>query len=298
MPDLAAYRAYHQRIEAIERRLAGEVKAELRAWRLEALDAATKWGPTDPGFRRWVQETLAPDGDVAEAVRGAMRGAMRQVDQATLGYLGKVLAVVGADAERVWAGTIEERAALLAGQLETDMLSRMRTAMTAESVRQANLGAGAAATPALLSAGAPGGRVSPFRAAQASMVAAALPLALWGGANGLLGLSVRFLGGGRAGWGRQAIAAIDGRTTRTCLLLHGQVVPWNRPFELRGEPRFADRMNWAPFHWGCRTVVAPYRAEFEQVGPSTDTMVATAEAELARRTSRSRGIWAQEGMGL
>jgi len=53
---------------------------------------------------------------------------------------------------------------------------------------------------------------------------------------------------------RQAVAAIDGRTTNCCLKVHGQVVEMEESFRLTGTPRFADKMRDPPFHSFCRTV--------------------------------------------
>lgn len=57
-------------------------------------------------------------------------------------------------------------------------------------------------------------------------------------------------------YGKQVIAAIDERTTDCCLRLNGQVVPFDKPFKVTGTPRFADEIEWAPFHWNCRSSVA------------------------------------------
>jgi len=56
-------------------------------------------------------------------------------------------------------------------------------------------------------------------------------------------------------WGKQAIAAIDARTTECCLRVHGQIVPEDKPFHTTGSPAFADYQNWSPFHWNCRTSI-------------------------------------------
>lgn len=57
-------------------------------------------------------------------------------------------------------------------------------------------------------------------------------------------------------WGKQAIPVIDERTTDCCLRVAGQTVPFKGEFTLTGEPRFADKQKWSPFHWYCRTSVA------------------------------------------
>lgn len=57
---------------------------------------------------------------------------------------------------------------------------------------------------------------------------------------------------------KQVIAALDARTTDCCLRAHGQIQPLDKPFKLTGEPRFADQMDWSPFHWYCRTSISLY----------------------------------------
>ena len=66
-----------------------------------------------------------------------------------------------------------------------------------------------------------------------------------------------------AGWYKQAIAAIDERTTDCCLRVAGQIQPLGGLFKLHGTPRFADEMDWSPFHWNCRTSICLYRHEFD-----------------------------------
>lgn len=73
----------------------------------------------------------------------------------------------------------------------------------------------------------------------------------------------RFGGGSGLDFKKQAIAAIDQRTTDCCKRVHGQVQPFNKPFRLTGTPRFADRMQFPGFHYWCRTSVVLYLDEFE-----------------------------------
>lgn len=62
---------------------------------------------------------------------------------------------------------------------------------------------------------------------------------------------------------KQAVAAIDMRTTDCCLRVHGQIQPFNKPFKLTGTPRFADEMDHPGFHWWCRTSEVLYLAEYD-----------------------------------
>ena len=70
-----------------------------------------------------------------------------------------------------------------------------------------------------------------------------------------------------AGAGRfqkQAIAALDERTTECCLNVHGQIVDLDKPFHLTGTPRYADYIDAPPFHDWCRTAVVLYRSEYDE----------------------------------
>lgn len=90
------------------------------------------------------------------------------------------------------------------------------------------------------------------------------------------------------GWQRQAIAALDERTTECCLRVHGQIVGLDEPFKLTGTPRFADEMMIPPFHHYCRTSVVLYESQMETLGVPTATMQAAAAAELSARHDGSR----------
>lgn len=80
---------------------------------------------------------------------------------------------------------------------------------------------------------------------------------------------------------KQAIAAIDERTTQTCIRVHGQIQDFNKPFILTGQPRFARKMQAPPFHFHCRTTSALYQDEFD-IG-LTDRMRDAARNEARRR---------------
>lgn len=82
-------------------------------------------------------------------------------------------------------------------------------------------------------------------------------------------------------WGKQALPNIDDVTTDCCLSVAGQIQPLDSPFQLTGEPRFADELDWTPFHWYCRTSVALYREGFD-VGVTTGIR-SQVGAERARR---------------
>lgn len=87
------------------------------------------------------------------------------------------------------------------------------------------------------------------------------------------------------GFRKQAVAALDNRTTDCCLRVHGQVQPLNKKFHLTGEPRYADEIDWPPFHGYCRTSVALYQAEYDD--GLTERMRSGADKIL---DERARGI--------
>lgn len=83
---------------------------------------------------------------------------------------------------------------------------------------------------------------------------------------------------------KQAVAAVQSRTTKTCLRVHGQIKEIDEPFELTAEPRFARKMMQPPFHWNCRTSVVAYLEEYESdADNSTQSMRKAAQKELASR---------------
>lgn len=63
---------------------------------------------------------------------------------------------------------------------------------------------------------------------------------------------------------KMVVAALDERTTDCCLRAHGQVQPLNGKFKLTGVPRFADRIDWPPFHWYCRTAGVLYQGGYDE----------------------------------
>jgi len=89
----------------------------------------------------------------------------------------------------------------------------------------------------------------------------------------------------RAGGGfdKQAVAALDLRTTDCCLRVHGQIQPLDAPFHLTGDPRFADDVDWPPFHRWCRTSGVLYLPVYDD--GLTALMRASADQVLAERAA-------------
>ncbi len=89
------------------------------------------------------------------------------------------------------------------------------------------------------------------------------------------GLSTKFL--------KQAIAALDERTTDCCLRVHGQIQPLNKPFKLTGYPRYADELDGPPFHPWCRTSTVLYLPQYDE--GLTPAMRDSAQIVLSERAA-------------
>lgn len=87
---------------------------------------------------------------------------------------------------------------------------------------------------------------------------------------------------------RQAVAAIDHRTTDTCLRVNGQIVEFKDDFTLTGTPRYADEQRDPPFHDWCRTSVALYHELYDD--GLTLEMRSAANAELQARAAAQEKI--------
>lgn len=94
--------------------------------------------------------------------------------------------------------------------------------------------------------------------------------------------------GRRAQFVRQAVAAIDERTTDCCLRVSGQTVGMDEPFHLSGTPRFADRVMAPPFHNYCRSSVALTPVALADDALSREMRQAAAD-ELAARAASGDG---------
>lgn len=94
-------------------------------------------------------------------------------------------------------------------------------------------------------------------------------------------------GGTRQTFWKQVVAAVDERSTQTCLLLNGVVVPLDEDFKIEGEPRYADELSEPPFHWNCRSslaIVTPEDADDDLSKQMRDA----GKAELDARESTGR----------
>lgn len=161
-------------------------------------------------------------------------------------------------------------AAVVAGQVGGVVLGEYPTPMmydawrstatgtlVGEAIRMQLAGADDAAMRARLITGKDG-RSSAWELARTSL-ALAVAMLVWGAANGTvvrLGRAVSERDG--VEYQKQAIAALDARTTRICRAVNRQIRPLDKPFETLAGPI----MN-PPFHYNCRTAVVLYHPSFE-----------------------------------
>jgi hypothetical protein len=96
------------------------------------------------------------------------------------------------------------------------------------------------------------------------------------------------LAGAQEEYKRQAIAAVDQKTTDCCLRVHGQVVGMREDFHLTGTPRYADNIHTPPFHWKCRTSVALIHIQDIEDELTAQMRVAARNELLAREVTGKR----------
>lgn len=82
---------------------------------------------------------------------------------------------------------------------------------------------------------------------------------------------------------KQVVADFSGRTTETCLRANGQVQDLDDKFRLTATPRYADQLDWTPFHWWCRSSIVLYQEEFDF--DITNDLQQKSQGELDRRFS-------------
>ncbi len=86
---------------------------------------------------------------------------------------------------------------------------------------------------------------------------------------------------------KQAVAAIDDRTTECCLRVHGQIQDLDKPYKLTGTPRFQDEMMFPAFHWSCRTSSVAYHPAFDEAAEGTEASTAYMR-EQARKALKAQ----------
>lgn len=264
MPDLRAVEHYVTQLGRVETQAARAALARWHAARSALIAAISR-----------------SDAGQAYAVQAAISDAAQQISATVISQAISVGRIAQTLIEAQTGLAVAERVAAPALPLSGWQAATMGLFL-AEIGRLHTGGADAAAILARLITGRDG-RQSTYDQARVSLQLATEG-AIWATGNGHVA-RLADIAGRRQGrrYQKQAIAAIDSRTTDCCLKVHGQIQDLDKPFQLRGTPRFADHIQNPPFHYRCRTATALYLAEMEAIGATTETMRATARAELRRR---------------
>jgi hypothetical protein len=280
--DIRCIQAYNRSMSALERR---QEAALLRAWRDARpgmLDDLTRFGLRSPALMEQLRQRISLAASRARAAQQA------HLDQAR--DLARRLALCQGVSEATVASVAGAVATLGASQVDAwELATQARYMADVQRLQQGDEDEGQAALVLFAAPLGASDRASTYRRSRNELSLAG-SLALWGLASGAVGL---LYGAHQTATGvqysKQAIAAIDERTTDCCLRVHGQIQPLDKPFELTGTPRFGSHMMNPPFHWYCRTATALYRPEMESTGLSTVDLVSAAKAEvLARKVTGKR----------
>lgn len=289
MPDLTHHEKYTKSINAKERKLKGALKSLLWDARSAMIDKVMTEGLSSAALPRLLRsdlEALKAGADkeavalLPEVIEASELFVSRQLEDLrqfdeqtpameeiqTLVYAGLGELVTGD--QMGWVSTFEGR---MLGELR-------RMSNTGESSEEA--------VRRLFSPQIVDGRASVYRHTVNSSGLEA-GLLVWSAANGSSGLLID--GASQLSglvYKKQVVAAIDERTTDTCLQAHGQIQVRGKPFKLVGTPRFADHMMRPPFHYNCRTSVSLYTEALEGMGVTTAEMVSAARAEIEARPGR------------
>ena len=291
MPDVKAAGRYQKKLLRAEVRYARSVRIAMRAAKRRMIDQVVGRDLSTVGARYQVAKSLTGVlGEVKSELTQPRNVAAQSVIKATEVYLKPQIATVQSiveDAPDVVTlmsatATIELEAYFGADWIDT------WGARIAQEVRLMGEVSEADLLAMLFSEGLVDGRASVYRHAVNSAALDA-NLAVFGYGSEIVNGVVEV--GNRVKKGlfqKQVIAGLDERTTQTCLMAHGQIVPMKKKFILRGTPRFRDEMDSVPFHWNCRSSEALWHPSFEQVGIGTGEMQSMARSELKAREDGPR----------
>lgn len=275
MPDERAATSHARTLVGVERQLAAAWITAYRRLRVTLQEPLLQGGP-----RLMRAQLPAATAETRQALQRALSRSLTATGQQSQAFaqveLERLAELLGPGARitpaAALASTEQARRLLLEAASARDLqwFDGVSGLLLAETVRLELASADPATAGELLLA--PGiaqdGRASVWRSGLGSMALAATD-AVFSTDNA--GRGAIYLAAQPSGqrYQKQAIAAIDARTTDCCRRVNGQIQPLDKPFELRGTPRFADRLMQPPFHWNCRTVTVLYHPLMERVGPTT-----------------------------
>lgn len=289
MPDLRPATAFRRKMTALERRYIRSVEQAMRQSRLALVEALVSSGGNDislvPVIRRELDDLRRQVAAIAAEFSQPIEAAAATLAERQFEQVAR-LTTAAPDFQAAQNGTAGERRTVMGGLLQniTNWIDALQVRLQTELGRLRASGEETDAIVArLLAEDVADGRVSVWRDATNRM-ASDSQIDLWTAATNL---ARTYYSAGenqvQQVWRKQAIAAIDERTTDCCLRVHGQIQDRDKPFKLTGTPRFRDEIMEPPFHWFCRTATALWLEEFEQAGITTEAMRAAALAELEAR---------------
>ncbi len=281
MPDLAAATAHIRALTALEGRLNRALERTYEALRLSLQEALVSAGV------RGVREALPAALTAARAAaRRQLASAAGKVAQRSDAFAGEELTRIALPAAPALQASAAARARLTDAEIARALqwLDGIGGLILAEATRLETTAAPPelAAARLLAPAVAGDGRASLWRQGRArgELAVTDFVFGLDNSGRGAIYTAAQPRG---QRFQKQAIAAIDKRTTSCCLNVHGQIRPMDQPFDLSGTPQFAPQLMQPPFHWRCRTVVVLYHPAMEAVGPTTAELRASARREAASR---------------
>lgn len=290
MPDVAAALKFQKKVITIEDEYLQQINAYRRETRRALLEIVDRDGVSRPAVAQ-MQKEIDTLGRAVSTLAGV---AGNEVKQTVANYTRKQVQL----AERVGLTNSSDIAPVLRlGEpivkdatenymtSESAWVSQLRTNL---KIQSAKLRIGNAApdeiSNRLLSESMEDGRASAWSSSgtQAQKEETAN---LWAMAGGLVGGYLFILNAiqSEVEYQKQAIATLDSKTTDCCLRVHGQIQNLSDPFQLTGEPRYADDVQDPPFHWYCRSIEILSHPDFESVGITTEEMRESAQDELKAR---------------
>lgn len=288
MPDIRVPARFRSKMITLERKYLREIKVVYKSGRSEMLEILTFNGvkmSTIHLMRNVIDE-------IGRKTASIGREMSKVLDDIILWYLEvqrKQAAMAGLDVPDIQSlnyGTGAQRKEIYEQVLgiEPDWVDRMKKSMAINLTRLAVANADLpTAVDRLLSSNIADGRASVYRVAGAQ-AQTAVSTNTWVAGLSTVNVLYRMVQQvTETVYMKQAVAAIDERTTDCCLRVHGQVQPLNKPFILHGTPRFADKIDNPPFHWYCRTSQSLYNEKFESKGVTTEEMRRAAIDELKAR---------------
>jgi hypothetical protein len=265
--------------------MVADILRQYREWRKTLLDVFDRSGNSADfiaSVDRGASELKSIIRDLSREYGKEIASATHRYNERQFEYLDSVGGIVPDDVPQPDDKYIEGMVLSLVASVD---VVRSNLSTTALSLRDETESVGSR----LLSVGLFDNKASSWRHGGNLLVTKSI-LEIWGSSNSISGdIIKRSADITGEEYKRQAIAAIDGRTTACCLAVHGQIVGFDKPFRLSAEPRFAEYVYAPPFHWNCRTAISLYTPEMDDSGVTTDDMRSAALAERkARRETGKR----------